>query len=56
MFPVAAELKDELRTRMLQARTREGAEPVRDPPHLRAAASAFLEVWHLYYPEGTEDY
>ena len=27
MFPVAAELKDELRTRMLQARTREGAEP-----------------------------
>ena len=28
MFPVAAELKDELRTRMLQARTREGTDPL----------------------------
>jgi hypothetical protein len=22
----------------------------------RGENSAFLEVWHLYYPEGTEDY
>jgi hypothetical protein len=45
MFPVAAELKDELRTRMLQARTREGAEPLdmrESTPlltHLRGAAT-----------------
>jgi hypothetical protein len=41
MFPEAAELKDELRTRMLQARTREGAEPsdMRDSTHPREAAT-----------------